>query len=551
MPRTLAALLALAATPALADLTAEEVLADHLNLLSGYGLIDMATTGTTKRPDGLTVEGFVGTYRDNKTRVQVLTPGMRLTEQGDGSVRIDYADTLAVTIKADPKGAEPGSVTLTLNTTGLSHVVSGSPGDIRHDIAFDTLSVGEIATEPPEVLEKLNLGADVAVAGFIGTIRLADTDPVRRSLDLDIAGLSLVMSALMPADIGLNTPGTSYDAVGNGQTDLTFSLTDLSTRISYLGHDLPRHSMSTTLGQIRWDQSSLMTDDQGAIALSLAGRDVAISYDVEFDLERFEDDVLSALRDGQNISGALNFQSLDYDFEIDTPQGTFASVTSSEPSENRFSLSESGLLFFSETDASVFDMGGPAMGLPVTSFGYEVDRSLIDLAVPLAPSEAPQPFRFRLALNGVTTDDAVWNLFDPTGRIAREPAHLSFDLDGTTVVDANPFTQDSDVPFAQTRARLNDFRLSIAGAEVTGDGAVVDTSDGGKASGIGELNMTLIGINGLIDTLVDMGLLPNEQAMVARMGLSMIARPDGADRLVSKIEVNEQGQIFANGQRVK
>jgi len=62
----------------------------------------------------------------------------------------------------------------------------------------------------------------------------------------------------------------------------------------------------------------------------------------------------------------------------------------------------------------------------------------------------------------------------------------------------------------------------------------------------------LTGGNTLLDTLVDMGLVPSEQAMGARMMLGVVARPgDGEDTLVSEIEVNEEGQIFANGQRIK
>jgi len=49
-----------------------------------------------------------------------------------------------------------------------------------------------------------------------------------------------------------------------------------------------------------------------------------------------------------------------------------------------------------------------------------------------------------------------------------------------------------------------------------------------------------------------MGLVAEEQAMGARMmmGLFAVAGAD-EDTLNSKIEVNEQGQVFANGQRLR
>ena len=43
----LTACVAAIGTPAFADLTAEDVLADHLNMLSGYGLIDVTANGLT------------------------------------------------------------------------------------------------------------------------------------------------------------------------------------------------------------------------------------------------------------------------------------------------------------------------------------------------------------------------------------------------------------------------------------------------------------------------------------------------------------------------
>ena len=68
----------------------------------------------------------------------------------------------------------------------------------------------------------------------------------------------------------------------------------------------------------------------------------------------------------------------------------------------------------------------------------------------------------------------------------------------------------------------------------------------------GTLNLMLTGGNALLDTLVNMGLVPEDQAMGARMMLGMFARPgDGPDTLVSTIQVNEDGSVLANGQRIK
>jgi hypothetical protein len=68
----------------------------------------------------------------------------------------------------------------------------------------------------------------------------------------------------------------------------------------------------------------------------------------------------------------------------------------------------------------------------------------------------------------------------------------------------------------------------------------------------GTINLMLVGGNGLLDTLVSMGLVPEDQAMGARMMLGLFARPgDGADTLVSEITFQEDGAILANGQRIR
>ena len=99
--------------------------------------------------------------------------------------------------------------------------------------------------------------------------------------------------------------------------------------------------------------------------------------------------------------------------------------------------------------------------------------------------------------------------------------------------------------------------MSAAGAELTGTGdATFDNTDLTNFNGFpkptGEIDLKLVGGNGLMDGLVKMGLLPQEQAMGARMMMGLFTRRgDGEDTLTTKVEINEQGHILANGQRLK
>ena len=112
------------------------------------------------------------------------------------------------------------------------------------------------------------------------------------------------------------------------------------------------------------------------------------------------------------------------------------------------------------------------------------------------------------------------------------------------------------VPGEINSAEITDLVIRGAGAEITGDGAFTfDNSDLRTFDGIprpeGQMNFAINGVNGLVDKLVQMGLIPAEEAMMPRMMLGMFATPVGDDMLTSTIEVNSEGHVLANGQRLR
>ena len=120
-------------------------------------------------------------------------------------------------------------------------------------------------------------------------------------------------------------------------------------------------------------------------------------------------------------------------------------------------------------------------------------------------------------------------------------------------VFAPDFAEQMDGPPGQINSlNINRLLLNLAGAELTGNGSFSFNNEGEMPKPSGSVNLMLSGANALLDTLVGMGLLPEDQAMGARMMMSMFAVPgDSPDTLVSTIEVNEDGSILANGQRIK
>jgi hypothetical protein len=104
---------------------------------------------------------------------------------------------------------------------------------------------------------------------------------------------------------------------------------------------------------------------------------------------------------------------------------------------------------------------------------------------------------------------------------------------------------------------VTNLTLKAAGAEVTGDGAFTfDNADTTTFPGVplptGQLDLKIVGANGLVDKLVQMGLLPEDQAMSARMMMGLFANAvEGSDdTLTSTLEFREKG-LFVNGQRLQ
>jgi PPE-repeat protein len=124
-------------------------------------------------------------------------------------------------------------------------------------------------------------------------------------------------------------------------------------------------------------------------------------------------------------------------------------------------------------------------------------------------------------------------------------------------MDPNIAENMPDVPGELNALTINELLVSAAGAKLSGTGDFTfDNSDLATFDGVpaptGEANLELSGANGLMDKLIQMGLMSDSDAMGARMMMGMLAVPgEGEDTLKSKLEINGEGQIMANGQRIK
>jgi hypothetical protein len=203
-----------------------------------------------------------------------------------------------------------------------------------------------------------------------------------------------------------------------------------------------------------------------------------------------------------------------------------------------------------------FTASGSEIPVPEVSGSLAEWHTLVSL--PSGPSDAAGPVAFTVALRNLALGEGVWSMFDPAGALPREPATLVIDLAGQMRFLSDVFTGAPNLgggPPAEVEALdIKELRLSLAGAELTGSGAFAFDNSGsgpfgpGMPAPDGTINLSLTGGQTLLDRLVQMGLLGQEEAMMARMMTGMLARPGpGADELVSEITVRPDGSVLANG----
>ena len=138
------------------------------------------------------------------------------------------------------------------------------------------------------------------------------------------------------------------------------------------------------------------------------------------------------------------------------------------------------------------------------------------------------------------------------GAIPRDPITVQVGLDGQVVVTQDLFNMDPEAltgPPGELRSlNLSALLVRAAGAELGGRGAVTFQPGQFPPMPVGSVNLSLSGMNTLLDRLTGAGMLPIEQAGMVRGMAGMFARPGaGPDQIETTIDFLPGGGITANG----
>lgn len=531
--------LAAMTAPAFADVTSEQVWQSWVDYYSSAGY-QIKEGKREQAGDTLTLTDVTVSTEDGDPattgQMTLTVPQITMTETGDGKVRTVYADQMTGSFSGTDSDARDFSANFTVDMAGNAMVTSGAAEDMTHELDYPVMDI---------------------------TLTTMKSDGKEQPLPIKV---SLKNSTGKMHNVAGATAKYDYDFKSESLT-FTGDVTDEGgDKVKFSG-----------------DMAGL--DMVGKMSLP-SGSDLA-------------KDLNAALKAGLILDGTVKFGATAamFDFAAEPVDGqaqTAAGKYDAKGFDLTFAMSQDGLTYQGNSGQAAFELTTSDMPFPIK---YAAESASFDLQLPVMKADAAQPFKFAYSLGGLTLGDEIWGLFDAQGVLPRDPASLDLDLTGLMQVNADLFDPatmaeqvmpgaepaDTDMDSAETPAvpeagtadtaatdampevapepllptemTINQFALNMLGAKVTATGALKapEGADIATAPPVGQIKAEYEGVNGLIDKLASMGLIPEDQIMGVRMMLAMFAKPvtEGEDKLTTDLEFKEDGSIFANGQQIQ
>ena len=482
-------------TAMFADVTPAEVWTDWQAQVSGLGY-EMSSNEIVSS-DGVTVEDLIISMDlpDDKGYVKVNFGTLTFKDQGNGTVAVSLSEHM----KMDVNASDDFSMTLNYDPTGMEMIASGSTDEMTYDYSADQVAISL---------------ADLTIEGN----------------KIEDAKIDVILSKLS----GKSTTGAG---------------------------DLRQMVQTSTVEMITYDVS-MSEPDGGSSAFEIKGSiaDLAIDADSAFPQGMDFEDMSAALTAGFASKAALTWGAGGYDFTAKDGNSETTGKSASDSGSLNFALNRDSLNYGGSVKNTKASFTSSDFPFPID---ISMAESLFNILMPINKTDTPSDFAMTLKLGGVTVSEGIWGMIDPGSNLSHDAATILLDFTGKAnwLIDImNPEAAKKmgiDVPGQLHELTLKSLQVKAAGADLTGSGAFTFNNDDletfdGMPAPTGALDLKLTGGNGLMDNLVKMGLLPEDQAMGARMMMGLFTVVgEGEDTLTSKIEVTADGHILANGQRLK
>ncbi|MCX7565674.1 DUF2125 domain-containing protein [Sulfitobacter sp. F26169L] len=490
---------------AAADLTSAEVWQDWRGYFEGMGYTVTATetvTGETLAVSDIAVQ--INGGPDIKSMTMQMGP-IQFEQNDNGSVDVVTPPSMPIVLEITPNSTErPTRIEMVYSQIGQSMVASGDSSAMRYDYSADNFAL-ELAS-----------------------LRVDGDD-----FDQNAARFSLTGEAVE-------------------------SLTTVNTG------DLREYDQSIKWGSVAYDLFFKSPDSVEAVSVNSSINNPAFTGTSALPLADIAQtqEMAPLLAAGFAFDGKFTTNSTETQMEIVSDEGASKIKTGAGGSTLSFAMGEDGLNY--DVNSKQVQVGAQLAGLPFPLF-VEMENTGFKLRAPMLKSDEAQDFGLAFNVSGLTMSDIIWALFDPSAQLPRDPATVQLDLSGKAKILVDAFNAETVQGLAESgksageieALKINNLTIDAVGAkaQATGD-LTFDNTDKTTLPGVpkpvGAINVDLAGTNALLDKLVAMGVVPAEQIMGVRMMMGLFAVPgDAPDTLKSTIEFNEEGQILANGQRIK
>ena len=423
---------------------------------------------------------------------------LEFRERGDGTVAVTMSPDLPLSVTANPADGGAMDLAMILRQTGMSIIASGDPNDISFDFLAARLdfTIDKLIVDGTDIDPTVKLALD----DVDGKYRL--TKGERKEYKSEFRAGKLAY------DIAVKDPEKGGTFTANGE------MTDFATQ-----------SLASIAAAFDMASPTAMFDGSANVEARFSTGPSHASVRI---VDRKDDVSINTRADSNALNISLIDGTMDYG-------GSATGI--------RYELKSPKIPF-------------PEVSLELADLGFR-------FAMPMRKTDEPQDFGFLARLGGLKISDMIWSMLDPQQVMPRDPATIELDVSGKMkwLVEISDPAQAKEFkgknPAELYDLNINSIILSAAGAEITGNGGFTfDNGDmttfKGMPAPTGALDLRIVGANGLIDRLIQMGMLPDDKAMGFRMMLGLFARPaDGEDTMTSTIEVKGDGSVFANGQQLK
>ncbi|WP_373355391.1 hypothetical protein [Pseudoroseicyclus sp. CXY001] len=508
------AVASLAALPAFADVTAEDVWHNMTRPTVAMGFDISASP--TRSGDTLSVGDVVYSYvlPMDVGSVSLSLTGPEITETGDGTAQILWPEDTEMAFDAEIN-ADGDRMTVHL-LFGMSvrqeTLASGTPSEVTYETTGSGVEMHLLAFHAedqygPTVPELdgepgFDFFIDYDEMTSLSTIS-SEGGAVDATAQSRMAGVVQDMTLTLPGVTTIHTVGVMESVVSDVTLALPGGTIDLLNLSDALRRGLALSAETTTTNT----QSQTVTED-AYTGMSVSQAQSVASQEATL---RFDDDGLV----------------------LDATFGGFD-----------FSMPPS-----------------PDIPFPL---GVSVATGTFGMTLPVNAREETQASRYAFRAEDLAVSDELWNMIDPGGNLPRDPMTLGMELNADLVIsqdllDIMPLIETIEAgesPVDVTNVGFRGLDVRALGAQLTGMGSfAVDLSKtfatGAEPSLDGTADFDLTGLNQALSTLSASGMVPAESIMGVRMGIGMFAEAAGEDALTSHIEINPDGTIFANGQQIK